>query len=189
METAIELPIQSPNGERIIIDRTTTCFPNFRPPSPPEAASIARLQSARACSSLLPRQTPGSSLNTHPGLSAEKTHRTAWRGNTAALGANISGGSLREPKLRRLSETDRQTVRLTVMRPKKSTSTTTLPKSFSPVAKRKSEKENKLDCLNKKDAMDGRDKTEIAPEGLSAGREGRQFTVANVGNNGRMYLR
>ena len=30
---------------------------------------------------------------------------------------------------------------------------------------------------------------EIAPDGGSAGREGRQFTVANVGNNGRIYLR
>ncbi|KAG9241024.1 hypothetical protein BJ878DRAFT_522787 [Calycina marina] len=32
-------------------------------------------------------------------------------------------------------------------------------------------------------------KHEIAPDGGSAGREGRQFTVANVGNNGRIYLR
>lgn len=32
-------------------------------------------------------------------------------------------------------------------------------------------------------------KQEITPEGSSAGREGRQFTVANVGNNGRIYLR
>ena len=30
---------------------------------------------------------------------------------------------------------------------------------------------------------------EVAPDGLSGGREGRQFTVANVGNNGRIYLR
>ena len=29
----------------------------------------------------------------------------------------------------------------------------------------------------------------ITPDGGSAGREGRQFTVANVGNNGRIYLR
>jgi hypothetical protein len=33
------------------------------------------------------------------------------------------------------------------------------------------------------------EKWEIAPDGSSAGREGRQFTVANVGNNGRIYLR
>lgn len=32
-------------------------------------------------------------------------------------------------------------------------------------------------------------KWDITPDGGSAGREGRQFTVANVGNNGRIYLR
>lgn len=29
----------------------------------------------------------------------------------------------------------------------------------------------------------------ITPDGGSGGRDGRQFTVANVGNNGRIYLR
>ncbi|KAK5997252.1 Guanine nucleotide exchange factor LTE1 [Cladobotryum mycophilum] len=33
------------------------------------------------------------------------------------------------------------------------------------------------------------DRWDLAPDGASAGREGRQFTVANVGNNGRIYLR
>lgn len=33
------------------------------------------------------------------------------------------------------------------------------------------------------------EKWDIAPDGHSAGREGRQFAVANVGNNGRIYLR
>ena len=33
------------------------------------------------------------------------------------------------------------------------------------------------------------DKGNIAPDGTSAGREGRQFTVAKVGNNGRIFLR
>ena len=33
------------------------------------------------------------------------------------------------------------------------------------------------------------DKWSIAPDGGSAGREGRHFTVANVGNNGQIYLR
>lgn len=32
-------------------------------------------------------------------------------------------------------------------------------------------------------------KWDITPDGGSAGREGRQFTVSNVGNNGRIYLR
>jgi hypothetical protein len=33
------------------------------------------------------------------------------------------------------------------------------------------------------------DKWDVTPDGGSAGREGRQFAVANVGNNGRIYLR
>lgn len=33
------------------------------------------------------------------------------------------------------------------------------------------------------------EKVDITPDGGSAGRDGRQFTVANVGNNGRIYLR
>ncbi|KAJ4269532.1 Guanine nucleotide exchange factor lte1 [Fusarium torreyae] len=35
----------------------------------------------------------------------------------------------------------------------------------------------------------GNSRWEITPDGGSAGREGRQFAVANVGNNGRIYLR
>jgi hypothetical protein len=35
----------------------------------------------------------------------------------------------------------------------------------------------------------GEARVDITPDGGSAGREGRQFTVANVGNNGRIYLR
>ena len=30
---------------------------------------------------------------------------------------------------------------------------------------------------------------DVAPDGNAGSREGRQFTVANVGNNGRIYLR
>lgn len=34
-----------------------------------------------------------------------------------------------------------------------------------------------------------RNNQELTPDGNSGSREGRQFTVANVGNNGRIYLR
>ena len=34
-----------------------------------------------------------------------------------------------------------------------------------------------------------KDRWDVAPAGASAGREGRQFTVANVGNNGKLFLR
>lgn len=48
-------------------------------------------------------------------------------------------------------------------------------------------KENSVNRRAKREAEDV--KYEITPDGSSAGREGRQFTVANVGNNGRIYLR
>ncbi|SPO03376.1 related to LTE1 GDP/GTP exchange factor [Cephalotrichum gorgonifer] len=56
-----------------------------------------------------------------------------------------------------------------------------------PVNERKSQEESAYTWRIKRDG-DG-DKTDITPDGGSAGREGRQFTVANVGNNGRIYLR
>jgi hypothetical protein len=48
-------------------------------------------------------------------------------------------------------------------------------------------KENSVNRRAKREAEEV--KSDIAPDGGSAGREGRQFTVANVGNNGRIYLR
>jgi hypothetical protein len=48
-------------------------------------------------------------------------------------------------------------------------------------------KENSISRRAKREAEDV--KYDITPDGGSAGREGRQFTVANVGNNGRIYLR
>ncbi|TVY62807.1 Guanine nucleotide exchange factor LTE1 [Lachnellula suecica] len=48
-------------------------------------------------------------------------------------------------------------------------------------------KDNSFNRRARKEAEDGR--LDITPDGGSAGREGRQFTVANVGNNGKIYLR
>lgn len=48
-------------------------------------------------------------------------------------------------------------------------------------------KANSMSRRAKREAEDA--KNEIIPDGSSAGREGRQFTVAKVGNNGRIYLR
>lgn len=59
-------------------------------------------------------------------------------------------------------------------------------KPLVPVTERKSQEENVHVWRIKKDSED---KSDITPDGGSAGREGRQFTVANVGNNGRIYLR
>ena len=60
-------------------------------------------------------------------------------------------------------------------------------KPLVPVTERKSQEENTYVWRFKKDSEG--EKTDITPDGGSAGREGRQFTVANVGNNGRIYLR
>lgn len=59
-------------------------------------------------------------------------------------------------------------------------------KPLVPLTERRSHEE-KSASRGKKDAEV--DKWEIAPDGASASREGRQFAVANVGHNGRIYLR
>jgi len=48
-------------------------------------------------------------------------------------------------------------------------------------------KENSVNRWARREAEDL--KPDITPDGGSAGREGRQFTVAKVGNNGKIYLR
>ncbi|EAQ86877.1 hypothetical protein CHGG_08130 [Chaetomium globosum CBS 148.51] len=62
------------------------------------------------------------------------------------------------------------------------------PKPLLPLTERASHEENLAGRRTKKGSRDG-DKWDITPDGGSAGREGRQFAVANVGNNGRIYLR
>ena len=62
----------------------------------------------------------------------------------------------------------------------------TLAKPLVPVTERKPQDDRNL-SKGKKDGENER--WEMAPDGSSAGREGRHFTVANVGNNGRIYLR
>ncbi|KAI3398503.1 hypothetical protein diail_9027 [Diaporthe ilicicola] len=56
-----------------------------------------------------------------------------------------------------------------------------------PVSERKSQEEKAPSRRPRKNS--DVDKWDITPDGGSAGREGRQFTVANVANNGRIYLR
>lgn len=58
-------------------------------------------------------------------------------------------------------------------------------KHLVPAAGRKS---GDVAAANSRKDADG-EKGNIAPDGSSAGREGRQFTVAKVGNNGRIFLR
>lgn len=62
-------------------------------------------------------------------------------------------------------------------------------KPLVPVTERISEERNPIATRRTRADSSADDKFEIAPDGASAGRDGRQFTVANVGNNGRIYLR
>lgn len=69
-------------------------------------------------------------------------------------------------------------------------------KPLVPATERKTHEANKSSAgRSRKDSdLDGANvnagnKWDITPDGGSAGREGRQFAVANVGNNGRIYLR
>ncbi|KAK4163022.1 guanine nucleotide exchange factor LTE1 [Cladorrhinum sp. PSN259] len=62
-------------------------------------------------------------------------------------------------------------------------------KPLLPVTERNSQEETVAVRRAKKGSQDDADKWDITPDGGSAGREGRQFAVANVGNNGRIYLK
>ncbi|KAH0528490.1 hypothetical protein TsFJ059_003352 [Trichoderma semiorbis] len=56
-----------------------------------------------------------------------------------------------------------------------------------PLTEQKSISRSRTLSIGKRD--EERDRWDVAPDGASAGREGRQFTVANVGNNGKLFLR
>lgn len=62
-----------------------------------------------------------------------------------------------------------------------------MSKPLVPVAERRPGGDDAKNSKGKKD-IDAT-KWDITPDGGSAGREGRQFTVANVGNNGKIFLR
>ncbi|KYK55327.1 hypothetical protein DCS_07290 [Drechmeria coniospora] len=63
--------------------------------------------------------------------------------------------------------------------------TPTAGTSLVPVTKRRPHPDKTIPRV--KGSADG-DRSDVAPDGTSAGREGRQFAVSNVGNNGRIYL-
>ncbi|WXC66970.1 hypothetical protein SNK03_012740 [Fusarium graminearum] len=85
-------------------------------------------------------------------------------------------------------------VRSTTTAARMPASTTTAAKPLVPLSERRIH-QTKHTPRSLKDSDSSADnqgslaRWEIAPDGGSAGREGRQFTVANVGNNGRIYLR
>ena len=61
-----------------------------------------------------------------------------------------------------------------------------VPRSLLPATERRSQEENKLGRARKQSDAD---KWDVTPDGGSGSRDPRHFTVANVGNNGRIYLR
>ncbi|KAM4059184.1 rasGEF domain-containing protein [Hirsutella rhossiliensis] len=115
-----------------------------------------------------------------------------------ASATNISPKRLpRDAKLKRCSpgapgRRDTSAPNLMIRPTTKSTTKTatraalTAARPLVPVTERRSHEDRNTSSA-KGDPESGR--WDIAPDGTSAGREGRQFTVANVGNNGRIYLR
>lgn len=74
------------------------------------------------------------------------------------------------------------------MTPKTTRKASVTGRPLVPVTERRSQEDKTLP-RGGKDSDAQKDRGDITPEGGSAGREGRQFTVSNVGNNGRIYLR
>lgn len=82
---------------------------------------------------------------------------------------------------------DRVPVPAAAKRPSTHNAPSPQTKPLLPVMERKSQ-EDKAAVRRQRNNSDV-EKWDITPDGGSAGREGRQFTVGNVGNNGRIYLR
>lgn len=96
-------------------------------------------------------------------------------------------GSLGDSKARRSPPGPLGTVQDKNTKNKARLSPVTGVKPLVPAAERRPPgEEGKLGRIKKDSVAEHWD---IAPDGSSAGREGRQFTVANVGNNGKIYLR
>ncbi|EPE07570.1 guanine nucleotide exchange factor lte1 [Ophiostoma piceae UAMH 11346] len=214
MDTAFELPTYSPAGVRIPVDQPAAISqpPQLPPPriapsrtslSPKRILQVSSSPGTRARLGVASQLGKTADSSVTAGETTQRPATTASPAATQALAqataaaaaATNSGGSLRELKLRRgltpRAETERQTgVRGIVGRPKTRNAPQPAQKPLLPLTERKSQEENKLDRLAKKDKdVSDSDKGDIAPDGSSGGREGRQFTVSNVGNNGRIYLR
>ena len=128
--------------------------------------------------------TPASTLPPAAAQTSTQLQRTSPRRSPVS-----PKRSIRENRSKRISP------KTTVVAGKDATTTRTASKSIRsttsarplvPLTERRSH-EDKLIARSKRDAE--AERWEVAPDGGSAGREGRQFTVANVGNNGRIYLR
>ncbi|ROV97450.1 hypothetical protein VMCG_06831 [Cytospora schulzeri] len=93
----------------------------------------------------------------------------------------------RRPPPTTRSVNDRSAVPLAARKPSTRNVPSPKMKPLLPVLERKSQEE-KVTARRIRNNSDA-ERSDITPDGSSAGREGRQFTVGNVGNNGRIYLR
>lgn len=99
--------------------------------------------------------------------------------------------SVRDPKFKKISPNSSTAVGKDASSfgktTSKSTRSTHAPaRPLVPVTERRSHESKSISKGKRDIEAEG---WEVVPDGGSAGREGRQFTVANVGNNGRIYLR
>lgn len=159
MEAAFDLPIQQPTDEAMDA-------PPARPQSSPTQAESSSRRSTRAAA--------GTPTTITTGVKAD--HNAA---------RSKASSALRDSKFKYKRSSDRHVPRL-ASRLRSRISPIAMSKSLLPVTERKSQEDSKTKADRR--ARDPAD-TDIAPDGSSAGREGRQFIVSNVGNNGRIYLR
>lgn len=93
----------------------------------------------------------------------------------------------RRPMVTARKGNDRSAAPTTAWKPSTPNLPTPKTKTLLPVMERKSQ-EDKATVRRQRNNSDA-ERCDITPDGGSSGREGRQFTVGNVGNNGRIYLR
>ncbi|UNI19884.1 Guanine nucleotide exchange factor lte1 [Purpureocillium takamizusanense] len=130
-----------------------------------------------------PGKPPASGITASPPLRNDSTRNvTSLRRPTRdsrpkRLGSSAGKAAASPPKL----SSARLPARIATAAP-----ATTTGKPLLPATERLSREEKALLRPGREAEAD---KDDVAPDGSSAGREGRQFTVANVGNNGRIYLR
>lgn len=172
MEATFELPIQSPTDGGMD-GRDRNALPPARRRDAPSATYIG-----------FPRQSFGI---TAPEVRIQQGEMPpASKPKPEAAGLARGKGSLRDAKLKRPS--DRHASRPGARLKKRITSSNATPKPLLPVTERRSQEDNKSDRRALTDGGES-EKGDVAPDGSSAGRGGRQFIVSNVGNNGRIYLK
>ncbi|ROV96917.1 hypothetical protein VSDG_04152 [Cytospora chrysosperma] len=140
-----------------------------------------------------PRVTPSTSTKTGAQQSPKRPHQYAPKNKDVTRPTGSPRSSPREvtmarrPLISTRSVSDRSAVPTTARKLSTRIAHSPKMKSLLPVLERKSQEE-KATARRMRNNSDA-ERSDIVPDGGSAGREGRQFTVGNVGNNGRIYLR